>query len=475
MPKFQSVFSILILTSSLSAAANSRVEVAPCETLLETFPSVVPQAREYLNGTLMSLEQMRGEGGLLADTVEVRQRKVQPFRVHVLHAGTSPSNIAMDLLIQSEMNAEVKLSRILKILEGLPYHEPTGLFFSRYHVGREGAVLDESVSSIDNFHLALALWTLSETAVDAALSQRARRLFERMDFSIYLDPATGLIGGNLVFRDNRWIKEAYNFANFGSEARALYSAGWALGLFRQYDFELSYLEKAMQSVQLEVMSSASGPLMRLWDGAAFQLFFPKIFVGEQSFSENMQRMYVAAGDFMISEKVRRKLIAPAAHSAGRVRVTEQSSDQEGAYRDKSGHLALVSTDNSDTSSPTLRHFWEATFAPNAFFMAATAAPETLLPYLKELEGVESRSGRFFIREIGFMDGLHVENQLQDPVVSAQLSLNQGATALSLFAILSKDGLNVSARALNSNPVTKQRLKIFYELFDQKVERSLKGE
>ena len=122
-----------------------------------------PDLSNYLSATLNSLEQMRGQNSLLVDTVWVENQGAGGVSVVVLNPDTSPTNIAVDLLIQAELEKADKVAAIVQTLEHLRYHQETGLYFSRYTTSdRESKVTDWSVSSIDNLHLALALWTIKE-------------------------------------------------------------------------------------------------------------------------------------------------------------------------------------------------------------------------------------------------------------------------------------------------------------------------
>jgi hypothetical protein len=448
-----------------------------CDVVLSGAKSATSiQIQTYLEDTLRGLEQMRGANGFLEDTVWIESLPNQSIKVHVLNGNTSPSNIAVDLLVQidrvrnpnSKDVAYRKIDRVLNLLSQVRYHELTGLFFSRYSTEPEVAVTDFSVSSIDNFHLALALWTIGETFPETAIASKAQRLFARMDLSVFYHPDSGLIGGNLRHEHGRWTREQYSFAHFGSEARILYSAGWALGLFRKFPISKTSTRKAISALKLEVFNSPNGEILKLWDGAAFQLFFPKLFVGEENYSSSIGRIFESTADFMISEGERRHLPVPAAHSAGRIRVKDvDSTSDESAYRDKAGNLSLIASDNNDRRDPYLRKNWSATFAPNALMMASTTNPDKIIPLFANMMNMSSGSDRFYRAGMGFMDGLHVQESLLGEVVPVQLSLNQGVTALSLLAMASPDGMTASARALNKNKLVRSRLQYFYGQVEQK--------
>lgn len=439
------------------------------------------QVQTYLDGTIQSLEQMRGANGLVKDTIFLQSENNGSLQIHSLNDSTSPTNIAIDLLIQTELIsqgrnsprdaalAKKNISRVLSTLKKLQRHSSSGLFFGWYGTDQKSAVTGYNISSIDNMHLALALWTIKETFPGTVIAQKAKALLEPMDFSMFYDETSGLIGGNFSFINHghggsEWVRDAYHFSNLGSEARILYSAGWALGFFKKYNSQNDFVQKAFRSLQAEVLPSQQGPILKLWDGSAFQLFFPKMFLGEEAVSPTLKKMYEASGDHMIAEGERRGLAVPAAHSPGVAGVSNGVS----IYNDKAGNKNLVSSDNKDVLDAAMSEKWDDTFTPYALFMAATSNPAKFLPLFEKMQTIKSGNDSLYLPGMGWMDGLHVSGELAGQVVPAQLAVNQGMIAMSLLEMQSADGLSASARAIHHNPQVSQRLKIFYELFDQKL-------
>ncbi len=441
--------------------------------------NVSDSAEEYLSRTLYSLEKMRGENGLVNDAVVIRHAQKGPIRVETLNPDTSPTNIAVDLLIQIELiqkntknSAHIifTLDRVMETLEHIPYHQQTGLFYSRYTTDVRTQVTDRNVSSIDNLHLALALWTLKESLGSTSVSQRAENLLKRMDFSIYYDSASGLIGGNLRYENDNWIRESYNFANLGSEARALYILGPALGLFRKVKTDKHFFRRALSTLKIEMLGVGDVAALRLWDGAAFQLFFPKIFINEELYSSRFRKMFVRAGDLMVEEGHRRGLVTPAAHSPSFVyNQASPSNLSEFRYKDKAGNLVIVSTDARDKHDAGLALEWESTFTPHALFMAATANPSRILPLFRDLEFLGLDTRKLYHQTLGWLDAYHLEGAFTNHAVPVQLALNQGMIALSLMQISSVDGLSPSGRALWRNAEIRETLALFYGLLDQKLD------
>lgn len=439
-------------------------------------PPMAKQVKIYLDDTIHSLEKMRGANGLVQDTVAVRVENGQ-YEFQPLTPSTSPTNIGIDLLIQTELVlqgqqtalAKKNISKVLSTLGKLDRHS-SGLFFSWYGTDEKSAVTGPNVSSIDNMHLALALWTIKESFPGTGIAKKAEALLSPMDFSLFYDESSGLIGGNFTYHQGKWTRDAYNFANLGSEARILYSSGWALGLFKKYSSQSDFVPRAFQNLQAEVAKTPQGRILKLWDGSAFQLFFPKMFVGEEKYSPALSQMYLASGEYMIAEGQRRKLETPAAHSPGVAMIVE--NPEEGAssvYNDKAGNKKLVSSNNDDVRDAVMKKQWDQTFTPYALFMAATANPARYLSIFENLQNISSAEGSLYSPGIGWLDGLNVSGKAKGHVVPAQLAVNQGMVGLALLEMQSTDGLSASARALYRNPQVRSRMQNFYQHFDQKID------
>lgn len=435
------------------------------------------QVDKYLLATINSLKQMRGANHLVKDTIWIKRISNGKIISKTLNANTSPTNIAIDLLIQTELLsrqshptiANKNLTKLLATLGKLERHSPSGLFFSWYSTDKHSNAVNRNISSIDNMHLAIALWTIKETFPEAALGQQARALFEDMNMSMFYEEKTGLIGGNFSYSNGKWLKDAYNFSNLGSEARILYSAGWAIGLFKSFRFESDFVEKAFNSLQFEILHSQQGTLLKLWDGSAFQLFFPKMFTSEESFSPVLKKMYSTYGNYMLAESHRRKLSVPAAHSPGVNSINVNEYQKPFAiYNDKAGNKDLVSSANKDVHDPEYSKKWDQTFTPYALFMAATMNPEKFLPIIENIKNNKFNSEALYLSEVGWLDGLNLSPELINTVVPAQLAVNQGMIALALLQMQSTDGKSASGRALYNNQKVKDRMKLFYEIFDAKL-------
>jgi hypothetical protein len=164
--------------SSAHSSAIATREIA-AEDLFPTFEPVAEFRRPpnahlgqylgYLQATLAGIEKMRTVSGLILDKVRVRFRGEGTPQLESLNSLTSPTNIALDLILQSEAlgrgwgrtESNRAIATTLTALERLEVHRPSGLYFSWYSTD----LLEpksKDVSSVDNIHLALALWSVSE-------------------------------------------------------------------------------------------------------------------------------------------------------------------------------------------------------------------------------------------------------------------------------------------------------------------------
>ncbi len=428
---------------------------------------------QQLEDTLASIEAMRGENGLVVDTIGLKKIDGQWISKNIMES-TSPTNIAVDLLVQVESIRAMKgqgrrlvINQVLKTLSELEFHQESGLFFSRYEPNGLGRISDRSVSSIDNLHLALALKVIELQFPKTSMAQISSRLFNRMDFSIFVNPATHLIGGNLKWQNDHWVREAYNFSHFGSEGRLLYSLGWALNLFKKFDQSPAFFRRAFDHINFEFQTIGQRRLLKLWDGSAFQLYFPKMFIEESLYSLPLARSYQEMAEYMVEQGQKRNLKFPAAHSATRAQW-ESWGHGEPAYKDKSGNIALISRWNQDLEQPDLKTRWNTSFSPYAFFMASTTRSD----FNQAIHALNQRhqhaSGNLYVKSWGWMDSVFVSGPLKGEVIPVQLSLNQAMIALSLFSMTQGRNKTISAQSFWNEPSIRKRLEIFHREIDKKL-------
>ncbi len=443
-----------------------------------------PRFAAYRKDTEESLDRMRNPAtGLVRDKILVADGIGGPTTAKILNPNTSATNIGLDLLNQLaalENPETAKLARknlglVLTSLEAMKFHRESGLFFSWYSTEKGLRAVVKDVSSVDNVHLALALWTIRKTLPGTALARRAGKLFERMDFSVFFDAPESLLWGNLKYAGGKWTPEAYHFSNFGSEARTIYALAAGLGLIKKSS-DPAFAEKAIAALTMESYVWRDGeklrPILRTWDGGAFQLLLPKLLLNEEVYSEELAKGFANYADYVLSEGERLHYPVPAAFSAsnfgidGSMRFGEVPS-----YVGRSGSLDLVSTAHVEAKNPEDRALWSSCFTPHAAILASTAAPGKFAETLRKMETLGQGGERLYVPGYGFMDGYHVTGPYAGKVVPVVLSLDQGMIALSLAQVKAADGFGPSGRALWNDPIVRERLRAFYRLVDEKLRRT----
>lgn len=467
MRVFSKLFLSCVVFTCLPAHSNNVPTLAPVvDTGAIQSPSNPTDShaiyRRWLDATLRSLNCMRQKDGLIADAVSQELLTDGPCPVKLLNSNTSPTNIGFDLLILFQENSPL-LSPTLAAVEKLQVDPDTGLFYNWYNSQAPFEVRYPYLSSIDNFHMALALWVLANDHHDPSIRSRAKVLFDRMNFSKFLYQDTQLVRGGL--------SETWAYKHFGTEARSIYSAGWPMGIFKKQTIEQGKAVESPFEQTPEQRKTMLGSLwfevaelpieqrtidsLATWDGGAFQLFLPELLVGESSRSFKFKNYFDNFSRFVENETRRRGLSAPAAHSASQFCIT----DCEGVprYNGKAGSLKLASKFNNDPKTPYLGSMWEAVFTPHAGILTLLAS-DRLLHMLTQAESLPG----LYDSRIGWADGYWVGAPRQNEVVPVQLALDQQMIAMTLSRLLSDDNQSVSQRALNRNSAIKSKLNQFYE-------------
>jgi hypothetical protein len=437
------------------------------------------QYDRYLEGTLASLDRMRMPNGLIVDKVQAIPGENGRIRYETLNANTSPTNMGLDLLIQLELlrdparnrQAAANLLRMIGTLEKMQRHPETGLYYSWYEA-ENAQPKQRNVSSVDNIHLALALWAASKSAPDEESRRRAERLFQKMDFSAFLDEKTGLIGGNLQFqmKDGKetWFREPWNYSNFGAESRSIYGLTHALGLMRKKGSE-AVLEKSPKNIRVEVARTPDGEILRTWDGGAFQLLLPRLLIREDQYSPSMQKFFRNYADHVLAQRERESIPLPASYSACNFGVDDEPERFSGvpSYVGKAGSPALVSADHQEFRGESHRKDWDRVVTPHAIFLAAATNPGAFSNSLSKAEKLGSQD-RLYEPEVGWMDGIHVRQEHRGKVIPVQLSLDQSMIALSLLEMKSSDNRTSPSRLLESDPQVRSRLGQYYSAMEPRL-------
>lgn len=476
----------LLGATILSTSAAPPVSAVHCYAWLQpsvrgVATAVPPRFLDYRSDTLRSLEVMRNpETGLIQDKILIETAKDGSDRIEVINPNTSATNLGLDLLNQMAATedeataalARTNLGRVLTSLERIPVHEETGLFYSWYRTDRSMEPVVKDVSSVDNIHLALALWTIRQTYPGTDIARQAGVLFDRMDFSIFYDSAKGLLHGNLKHVEGKWALESYQFSNFGSEARTIYGVAWALDLFKKSP-DPRFIEKSVDSLTMEVFpwrqDGEIAPILKTWDGGAFQLFLPKLLLNEERYTPELAKSFQNYSSYITSESKRLNYPVPAAFSASNFGVETRDTFRGFPYYEgKSGSIDLVSTAHVDVNDPKYRENWSSVFTPHAAIIASTVDPARFEEVFRKMETIGTAGDPLYRKGFGFFDGYHVKGRYKGRVVPVMLSLDQGMIALAIAQMRSADGLSPSARALQSHPEVHRRLQQFYTAADRKL-------
>jgi hypothetical protein len=275
-----------------------------------------------------------------------------------------------------------------------------------------------------------------------------------------------------------WKVEPWNYDYFGSEARSIYALTWALGLIHDPQF----LDKAFANLKIETYcwnyEGSFHPILRLWDGGAFQMLLPQTLIKESVYSKSLDSSFKNYAQYILAEQERLGLAVPAAFSASDAGIDGEScGGQTGlaCYNGKEGSPALVATTDVDLLVPTMRSQWDAVFTPHAAFLAAQANPSLLVGPLEEASLLSYGAYPLYRPGLGFMDADRVRAPFVGEVVPSMLSLDQEMIALSTAQILASDrmendGFGPSARALHADPVVRRRLREFYARVDARMEK-----
>ncbi|HVJ63650.1 MAG TPA: hypothetical protein VM901_00170 [Bdellovibrionota bacterium] len=411
--------------------------------------------QRWLKATIKSLDCMREKDGLIADAVTIDPTSTAECPIKVLNHTTSPTNIGFDLLILFQQDSPL-LSKTLEAVEKLEVDKDTGLFYNWYDIKAPFAVRYPYLSSVDNFHLALAFWVLAHDHPLESMRYRAKRLFDRMDFSKFIHPESQLVRGGL---SEDWI-----YRHYGTEARGLYAAGWPMGIYKRKQTAEEH-GRMMQSLVFEIADLPTEgrtiESLSTWDGGAFQLLLPELLIGESSRSFRYKIFFDNYARYVESETKRRTLPVPAAHSASQFCVL--TCEGVPSYNGKAGSLGLVSKYNNDVKDPYRNSMWEAVFTPHAGILSLLASTR-ILPLLLQAETI---TGMYDPR-IGWSDGYWTGEPRRNEVVHTQLALDQQMIAMTLGRLVSDDNQSVSQRALNRQAEVKTELNLFYQATEAKL-------
>jgi hypothetical protein len=329
--------------------------------------------------------------------------------------------------------------------------------------------------------LALGLWTVAQKFASfppgdprRTLGDHAKELFDRMDFSSFYDPQSGLIGGNLQ-ASKGWRLESPRY-QFGSEARSLYTIGYALKLFRKFpDAPLTALRK----VPAEFVDLPSKkPIMTVWDGGVFQALLPRTLANEELYSPGLRKNAALVASYLfghgpivgLPNGVQAILPLGATASISSVRIGEDGQPKV-EYSGKGGVKELEQSTNHDPIDGSL-------LVPHATLLAASVSPDPgYTRTLQRLSGIQVGNNKFYLPGFGFTASLRLSDDHAHESVaavnSAAVGVDKGIELVSLLQILDPDGLSPSGRAMRENTETAQRLSQAFAVVQERWRRTLR--
>ena len=511
-------YAVLILISVLSGPLAAAADCPPADsaplshrdvsqyTNLTTAPKSLPVYERYLRDTVQGLNRMRGQNGLICDSALVIAGDNPTLQF--MKERTTPTNIGMDLLVQTELakspgaaglEARKNLSQVIDTLNQLPKYpgrKNSILFYDWYPTtGISVGEKDKDVSTVDNINLAIAIWTVAQTFPHEKFGKSAQALFNKIDFSPFYHPKDGLAGGNLKYdpTSRTWalevpkpppqdplklgqalppFPEPWTYGDFGSEARSIYTAGYALGLFKEEGTDPKFVARAIDSLHMELSPSKNGKIMRVWDGGAFQELLPALYMNEGAYSSTLAESASAYGSYILELGKQQghvvpgtdgKVFFPAAYSA--------SQTGRDSYNGQQGVLHLSTTLNKGVCDPVAAHNWESVYTTHAAMLAASMSdPDQFAPSFQAIEKLTDGKNKMYNAGIGFSDAVHVKGDAdhkEGEIVPVVLSLDKGMEAYAMMRMKDRSTLGPSAAAFAANPAVRNRLETAYSAVDRK--------
>jgi hypothetical protein len=494
-------------SDSVNASATPlNLDQKSCLQVPRDQPVSTAQYQKYFEDTYQGLDKLRGKNGLIQDAADVIPGVGQnPATLKITNSKTSPTDIGLDLIVQADVaktagphrdHALQTMNQIISTLGQLPYHEQSGLFYSWYDTNENKALL-KNVSSVDNIHLALALWTVSKNFPDQPEGQKAQALLNRMDFSVFYDSNNGLIHGNLTYHNlaerlihpvadqgKSWTVDDYDYSYFGAEARSIYALGYALGLFKKQANDPKFVPTLVKNLQMERYPASSGNILRTWDGGAFQTLLPEDLINEDAYSPSLQESAEAYGPFILDQGKKQGFAIPGTNGqffpAG-YSAAPQGKDQHGKnlYAGQAGSPQLIATQHGDYCDPKKKEQWTETLTTHAAFMAATASSKTadeFAPTFSAMEKYSSGPDKFYNPGIGFSDGVFLKNGPSSPgygkVVNQVAAVDQLFSLVGIMRGTDPTGYGLTANTLQDDPLTREKLNEFYRPVDQKLQATV---
>lgn len=375
--------------------------------------------------TIHSLDFLRSsKTGMLADRIQWNLFDRGLEQKQITNSSTSPTNIGLDLLWMAESFDEfpqhlLSIEKLLSSLETLPKHPASGFYFGWYNYETKEPTA-YNISSVDNLHLAIALWALSEYGPEVTRA-RALKLFQAMDWNFFVDKShlQWTIIGNYNYDPEleEWSPDGFRYDYLGSEARSLAAL---IPIFLNLNPKLFVTSQKIEEREI----APNKTTLLTWDGGLFQLLLPQLLIHESQYSPHLREAFTNAVEYVFDNPhLIGKLRVPRAHSA---------SDFWDFNKKEVGYGSFGAWD----FLPFIKHkFWEKeemqstiekVFSPHALFLAMEFDVKRTEKSFQKLALLRSKSTDqwFFNNERGWLDALHVQSFEKGYICPSQTSLNQ---------------------------------------------------
>ena len=414
--------------------------------------------RACFKGSINSMKTMLTKCSLPVD-------KFNLVTASAIQTTTSPTNIGMaltsfvaarDLGFIDENEARKTIAKMMNTISNLKRHE-SGLFYAWYEAwAKKPVVRDRYVPAIDNVNLTISLKIVAEaykkdnTKDGKDIARMANEIINSQDYSAVYDPEKQMMVGGIDRLGDpvKW----HPAETLGSESRL---GSQVIPAMYDYMDNDSILRSNPLIINYELLSGEKIPVLATWDGGAFQMFLPHIFVAEDlnPAMKTLLENYVLV---MKDQGKRRNILGiemAAAHSACETGM---------GYNGSQGIAVLAQ--NADVTLPVKSASWESHITPHAIFLAGTVDRDFAVENLVKLRELSPKS---YAKGFGFVDSVNARNGKAIPF---KLALDEGMIMGSIYKTLDQDNLGLAKYLYYSNIgpklaeiMRKQDLKLYAEI------------
>ncbi|MDO8536387.1 MAG: M23 family metallopeptidase, partial [Candidatus Omnitrophota bacterium] len=272
----------------------------------------------------------------------------------------------------------------------------------------------------------------------------AKAILDSQDYSAIYDAKAGLLTGG-IDRDGR-VETWHPAGTFGSESRLGSQVIAAIGKIPQNSINNS----AIKIIKYKLSTGQEIPVLATWDGGAFQMFMPNLFVSEDS---NPAINMLLKNYIRVMGDQKKNGIA-AAHSA---------SETTSGYNGQQGITALAQNSEALPSSPKYAEY-QANITPHALFLAGMVDANFASENLNKLREAYPD---IYVPGFGYVDSVNLSTS---STAQYKLTLDDGMIICSLYKMLYPDGRGLSKYLYDSD--AGQKLKEILAVQDAKLKKTV---